>query len=151
MAKKLSKATSETLFNKFMEWRDKLLDLEHSIVIVEGKRDIEVLKSLGLNETTNHIIGYSQQSSIDVEDFLKDNEKVFYSIVPFFDFDRQGEEYLSELKSLNVKLDMELRMELRNMTRGKLVEFEDLFHILQDKLHPRYWLVLCQRLNLTDT
>ena len=151
MSKKFSKDKSESLYNKFLDWRNHLLQLPNSIIIVEGKRDIEVLKNLGLNDSTNLIIGYSQQSFIDVEDLLAQEKFKNYTIVPLVDFDRQGEEYLRELKSLNVKMDIELRMELRNMTRGKLVEFEDLFHILQDKLHPSYWLVLCQTLNLTDT
>lgn len=151
MSKKLSKDKSETLYNKFLNWRDHLLQLTNSIIIVEGKRDIEVLKALGINESTNSIIGYSQQSSIDVEELLTQGKYNNQSIVPLVDFDRQGEEYLHELKLMNVKIDVELRMELRNMTRGKLVEFEDLFHILEDRLHPSYWLVLCQTLNLTDT
>jgi len=151
MSRKYSKDKSESLYNKFLDWRDNLLQLTNSIIIVEGKRDIEVLKSLGVNESSNLIIGYSQQSSVDVEDLLMQEKYKNLYVVPLVDFDRQGEEYLSELKSLNVRLAMELRMELRNMTRGKLVEFEDLFHILQDKLHPSYWLVLCQTLNLTDT
>lgn len=153
MSKKFSKDKSETLYNKFLDWRDHLLQLTNAIIIVEGKRDIEVLKSLGVTEPSNHIIGYSQQSSIAVEDLLTQEKYKNFIVVPLVDFDRQGEEYLSELKSMNVKskIEVELRMELRNLTRGKLIEFEDLFHILEDKLHPRYWLVLCQRLNLTNT
>ena len=150
MPQQFSKQKSETLYNKFMDWRDKLLQLRDSIIIVEGKRDIEVLKALGLHESTSLILGYSQQSSIDVEEFLTQDEYKNFIVIPLVDFDRQGEEYLHEIKSMNIKIEVELRMELRNITRGKLIEFEDLFHILQNKLHPNYWLVLCQTLNLTD-
>ena len=154
MSRKFSKDKSESLYNKFVEWRTKILQLTNSIVIVEGKRDIEVLKNLGINEQTNVIIGYSQRSSITVADLLAQDQYKNYIIVPLVDFDRQGEEYLQEIKLMNDKtngkLDLELRMELRNLTRGKIVEFEDLFHILKNKLHPKYWLVLCQTLNLID-
>ncbi len=68
MSKKYSKDKSESLYNKFLDWRDHLLQLTNSIIIVEGKRDIEVLKGLGVTESSNLIIGYSQQSSGDVED-----------------------------------------------------------------------------------
>ncbi len=148
MSQHLSKQKSETLFNKFMDWRDKLLGIKQAVIIVEGKRDIEVLYKLGVTNNTNIIIGYSQKSAVEVDDFLANPMYKDYVIVPLVDFDRQGEEYLTELQSMSAKIDLELRRELRNLTRGKLVEFEDLFYLMENRLHSNYWIILCQRLNI---
>ena len=101
MKRKFSKDKSESLYNKFIDWRDKLLQLANAIIIVEGKRDLEVLKKLGINEQINLIISYSQQSSIDVVELLSEEPYRNYSIIPLVDFDKQGEEYLQEIKSMN--------------------------------------------------
>ena len=148
MSKHLPKDKSESLYNKFMDWRDKLLDLTKTIIIVEGKRDIEVLHNLGLRGEDPLILGYSQKSSVEVEELLSSEQYNNYTIIPLVDFDRQGEEYLSELKFITHNLDLELRRDLRNLTRGKLQEFEDLFYLLEDRLHPNYWLILCEKLNI---
>ena len=150
MSHHLSKQKSESLYNKFIDWRNKLLDLTKAVIIVEGKRDIEVLTKLGVTEGDNSIIGYSQKSSIEVEELLSQDSYKECVIVPLVDFDRQGEEYLAEIRGFPYKIDLELRLELRNFTRGKLIEFEDLFYLLENKLHPNYWLVLCQTLHLPD-
>lgn len=150
MSQRLSKQKSETLYNKFMDWRDKLLDLKQTIIVVEGKRDIEVLHKLGVVEKDLVIIGYSQKSSIDVDIFITNETYKNYKIIPLVDFDRQGEEYLSELQSMSSKIDLELRRDLRNLTRGKLIEFEDLFYLLEGRLHTNYWITLCQKLNIMD-
>lgn len=150
MSKHLSKDKSESLFNKFVEWRNKLLDLQQTIIVVEGKRDIEVLKKLGVTEQTNKIIGYSQISFVEFEELIQEGKYKDRIIIPLVDFDRQGEEYLVEIQSLSNNVDLELRREVRNLTRGKLQEFEDLLYILEDRLHPKYWLVLCQLLQIAD-
>lgn len=150
MSQRLSKQKSETLYNKFMNWRDKLLDLKQAIIIVEGKRDIEALHKLGVTGKDLVIIGYSQKSSVDVDDFITNEKYKNYTIIPLVDFDRQGEEYLTELQSMSNKIDLDLRRELRNVTRGKLVEFEDLFYLLENRLHSNYWITLCQKLNIMD-
>lgn len=149
MGKNFTKDKSEALYNKFRDWRDKLLDLQNSIIIIEGKRDLAVLKQLGVQEISNTVIMYSQKSFIEVEEFLHEEENKDKQVIPLVDFDRQGEEYLKEIESMTNKVDLELRFDLRNMTRGKLQEFEDLLYLLKSKLHPNYWLVLCQTLNLT--
>lgn len=150
MSKKFTKDKSETLYNKFMDWREKLLQLHNVIIIVEGKRDLEVLILLGIKTIDNVIITYSQKSMVEVEELLQEDPYNKMMIIPFVDFDRQGEEYMQELESLSNKLDIELRMELRNLTRGKLEEFEDLLYLMKNRLHPNYWLILCQNLNIPD-
>ena len=131
MGKTFTKDRSETLYNKFMEWRERLLQLTKSIIIVEGKRDVDVLHKLGTFTEENIILSYSQKSFIKVEELIRQDTYKNYTLIPLVDYDRQGEEYLSELQSMKAKMDLELRRELRNLTRGKLIEFEDLLYVLK--------------------
>lgn len=150
MSKRISKDKSETLYNKFMDWREKILQLHNVIIVIEGKRDLEVLEKLGVQLIDNLIITYSQKSMVEIEELLTEEPYKNMNIIPLLDFDRQGEEYMKELEIISNKIDMELRMELRNLTRGKLQEFEDLLYLLKSRLHPSYWLILCQTLNIPD-
>ena len=109
-----------------------------------------MLEKLGVQTIDNAIITYSQKSMIEVEELLREEPYKNMKIIPLVDFDRQGEEYLKEIESLTNNLDLMIRVELRDVTRGKLQEIEDLLYLMKSRLHPNYWLILCQNLNIQD-
>jgi 5S rRNA maturation endonuclease (ribonuclease M5) len=87
-----------------------------------------------------------------VEEYISQGNFKEFVVIPLVDFDKQGQEYLQEIheisENLRIKVDSEIRRDLYNLTHGKLPEFEDLFYFLKKKLHPNYYLVLTQSLNI---
>ena len=137
--RKLSRRKSDRIYSGFLKWREKLLDIENAVIIVEGKRDEEVLNKIGVNnKSTVKIIQYSQTSIIQFNENFNNNQ---FKIIPLVDFDFKGNEYLNELKQYK-QCDLELRNNLYSLTNGHLIEFEDLLKYLNKNLHPSYWINL---------
>lgn len=140
-SKNTSRRKSDRIYSGFLQWREDLINLDMSIIVVEGKRDVEVLHSLGLNESSNvKIIKYSQIPLATFEDEInKTNRNT--KIIPLVDFDAKGEEYLQEIKQFK-HCDLELRNNLYSLTNGRLQQFEHLLIYLKKQLHHSYWINL---------
>lgn len=145
----ISKKKSDRIYSSFLRWREKLLELEEVVIVVEGKRDVDVLYEIGVKTTNKvNIIRYSQISLIEFADKMKTKFQQS-KIIPLVDFDEKGEEYLHELKKFKY-CDLELRYNLYSLTNGRLKEFEDLLNFLSKNLHPSYWMNL-QEIMLNGT
>ena len=140
-----SRQKSDRIYSGFLKWREKLLNLQDAVIVVEGKRDAEVLFEIGIKQNSSvDIIQYSQISQIEFNEIIQVRFKD-RKIIPFVDFDRKGEEYLSELKKFK-HCELELRHNLYSLTNGRLREFENLLFYLKKSLNPSYIQTLYQLL-----
>ena len=61
-----SRQKSDRIYSGFLKWREKLLNLQDAVIVVEGKRDAEVLFEIGIKQNSSvDIIQYSQISQIE--------------------------------------------------------------------------------------
>ena len=140
--KRLSRTLSDRIFSGIIEWRKNLLELEHGIIVVEGKRDAQVLDQLGITSKKITIIQYSQMSQYQFEDIV--NSGNYKEIIILTDFDPKGEEYLKEIRSSFNKINLDFRNDLYSITNGRVRQFEHLYSYLSKQLHESYWIKLHQ-------
>lgn len=90
------------------------------VVVVEGKRDIAALKSLGFN----NIIGINGKPLSDVAGMVSEKGQ---EAVLLTDFDGEGRKLNRKLRILlqncNVKVNERLRMEIMKFGRGRIEDF----------------------------
>ncbi len=77
---------------------------EGAVILVEGKKDEEALRSLGI---AGRIVKISQMRYSDIYDELREEDVVILT-----DWDEEGERIKNELKRVLCKADVQIREEL---------------------------------------
>lgn len=126
----------EALNELFREWR------EGAYIVVEGRRDKEALKDLGLNTNVIAFKTLNCNMSDAIGKLCREGRVVILT-----DFDREGEELayrMSEILSKRgVKVNLEVRRKLLHILRGEIKGFQDLSPLL-DRLSTRFKMPLLQ-------
>ena len=96
---------------------------QESLILVEGKRDLEALSYLGCNG--NIKIYHNFKNPIDLVDKFRDNYK---KLIILLDLDRTGEIMTKKIcNMLSQKyIDQKYRMRLLRITQGKVKNIEEL-------------------------
>ncbi|MBW9220749.1 toprim domain-containing protein [Methanothermococcus sp. SCGC AD-155-M21] len=120
-----------TYFLKLMEILDEL-HYENSCgipIIVEGKRDIQSLRKLGIEGT---IISISKTPIFKLVDELR--EENIKEIILLTDFDRAGRQYakdiIVELESKKIKVNRSFRRGILKYSKGALKDIEGLYNYI---------------------
>ena len=96
---------------------------QESLILVEGKRDLEALSYLGCNGKIK--IYHNFKNPIDLVDKFRDNYK---KLIILLDLDRTGEIMTKKIcNMLSQKyIDQKYRMRLLRITQGKVKNIEEL-------------------------
>ncbi|RJS74126.1 toprim domain-containing protein [Candidatus Bathyarchaeota archaeon] len=120
----------EALDELFKEWRD------GACIVVEGKRDRDVLEDLGLK---TGVVAFKTLNCC-ISDAI---ERLCYEdkVVILTDFDREGEELASRISDVltrrGVDVNLEVRRKLSYILKGEVKGFEDLSSLL-DRLSAKF-------------
>jgi len=112
----------------FKDWINKLReDSKKTFVIVEGKRDKEVLKKFGVK----NILELSGKRFADIPDFLEGKAE---EVILLTDLDPQGEKIYRKIKELLLTQGFSVREDFREFLREKgIIHIEDLDEALKDE------------------
>ncbi|EHP88816.1 toprim domain-containing protein [Methanotorris formicicus] len=95
-------------------------------IIVEGKKDIESLKNLGIDGT---FITVSRTPIFEIADELIANN--IKEVILLTDFDKKGRQFakaiLDELRSRGIKVNTEIRKKIIKYSHGDLKDVESLY------------------------
>ncbi|MGE0388747.1 MAG: hypothetical protein DA329_08170 [Candidatus Nitrosocosmicus sp.] len=96
---------------------------QESLILVEGKRDLEALSYLGCNG--NIKIYHNFKNHIDLVDKFRDNYK---KLIILLDLDRTGEIMTKKICNMlrQKYIDQKYRMRLLRITQGKVKNIEEL-------------------------
>ncbi len=96
---------------------------QESLILVEGKRDLEALSYLGCNG--NIKIYHNFKNPIDLVDKFRDNYK---KLIILLDLDRTGEIMTKKICNMlrQKYIDQKYRMRLLRITQGKVKNIEEL-------------------------
>jgi len=116
------------LEKEFFEIVEKLKREENALILVEGRRDAESLKNIGIE---SEIICISQKNMYDLTlDLVKKDKK----IIVLTDFDSEGtklfKEYRKELESLGANIDIKYYKKLKFYLKKFIKGIEDIDNFL---------------------
>ena len=96
---------------------------QESLILVEGKRDLEALSYLGCNG--NIKIYHNFNNPLDLVDKFRDNYK---KLIILLDLDRTGEIMTKKICNMlrQKYIDQKYRMRLLRITQGKVKNIEEL-------------------------
>ena len=106
-------------------------------IIVEGKRDIQSLRKLGIEGI---IISISKTPLFKIADELR--EENIKEVILLTDFDRAGRRYAkditAELESKKIKVNRSFRRDILKYSKGSLKDIEGLYNYIMRRYDGNY-------------